>query len=345
MSEFANPAEKLHPLPLVDTRGRVPRDLRISVTDRCNFRCGYCMPRAIYGSDFEFLPRADILSFEEITRVARVFVGLGVQKLRLTGGEPLLRAQLPKLVAMLSALNVELTLTTNGSLLGKQAAALSAAGLGRITVSLDALDQATFSRMADVNLQVDSVLEGIAAARAAGLTVKVNCVVRRGVNEHAIPELAQHFRGTGIPVRFIEFMDVGITNGWNLAQVVTGKEILAAIEARFPLEAVDPNYVGEVASRYRYRDGQGEVGVITSVTRPFCNTCSRARLSADGHLYTCLFASSGFDVRQLLRAGASDPQLNDAFAQVWRARQDAYSEQRTERTRGLRRIEMSYIGG
>jgi cyclic pyranopterin phosphate synthase len=303
------------------------------------------MPREVYGSDFQFLPRSEVLSFEEITRLARIFVGLGVQKLRLTGGEPLLRAQLPSLISMLSELRVELALTTNGSLLEKQAAALKAAGLKRVTVSLDALDQATFSRMADVELPVSSVLNGIAEALRVGLGVKINCVVRRGINEHAVVDLARHFRNSSTVVRFIEFMDVGITNGWNLQQVVSAREIVAAIDAEFPLEPLDPNYAGEVASRYRYRDNSGEIGIITSVTQPFCATCSRARLSAEGQLYTCLFAASGFNLRQQLRNGDTDAQLTEAISEVWRARRDAYSEQRSARTHSLRRIEMSYIGG
>lgn len=332
-------------LPLLDTRGRAPRDLRISVTDRCNFRCGYCMPREVYGPDFKFLPRSGILSFEEIQRLAALFVQLGVTKLRLTGGEPLLRSDLPVLVGMLRPLGAELALTTNGSLLEKHAPALAAAGLGRVTVSLDALDEATFRRMSDTELSVDAVLRGIERARALGLGVKVNCVVRRGVNEHAILELARNFRGTGCPVRFIEFMDVGITNGWNLQQVVTAREIIERLRGEFALEPVAGQRSSEVAERYRYADGAGEVGVIASVTRPFCAHCTRLRLSADGHLYTCLFASTGLDLRTALRDGSSDESLRERVESAWRARRDAYSEQRSERTRGLPRVEMSYIGG
>jgi cyclic pyranopterin phosphate synthase len=305
------------------------------------------MPKEIFGRDYEFLERRELLTFEEIARLARIFRAHGVQKVRLTGGEPLLRRDLDRLVAMLAAIpGLDLTLTTNGSLLARQAQALRAAGLTRVTVSLDSLDNAVFAAMNDVDFPVERVLEGIAAAAAAGLApVKVNMVVKRGVNEESVLPMARAFRGTGHILRFIEYMDVGTTNGWRLSDVVPAGEIIARIHAEMPLEPAEPNYRGEVATRWRYRDGGGEIGVIASVTRPFCGDCTRARLSAEGRLYTCLFATRGRDLRALLRGGASDAEIADAIAAVWRARDDRYSEIRSAETVGLRRIEMSYIGG
>jgi cyclic pyranopterin phosphate synthase len=329
----------------LDTFGRPLRDLRISVTDRCNFRCVYCMPKEIYGRDHRFLERRELLSFEEIARVARVFVSLGVRKLRLTGGEPLVRRDVERLVEQLAALDVDLTLTTNGSLLPQKVEALAAAGLRRITVSLDALDDAVFRALNDVDFPVDRVLEGIDAAAAAGLPVKVNAVVKRGVNDDQIVPLAAFFRERGHTLRFIEYMDVGSTNGWRLDDVVPAKEIVAQLDAAFGVEPVDPSYRGEVAQRWRYRDGRGEVGVIASVTQPFCGDCTRARLSAEGKLFTCLFAVRGHDLRALIRGGASDEELESALRKVWSGRSDRYSELRSEATAGLRKIEMSYIGG
>jgi len=332
--------------PVVDTRGRRLHDLRISVTDRCNFRCVYCMPKDVFGRDYPFLPQDALLSFEEIARIARTFAGLGVEKIRLTGGEPLLRRHVERLVAMLAGLPVDLTLTTNGALLARKAKALADAGLKRVTVSLDALDDATFRAMGDTDTPVAQVLDGIEAASRAGLApVKVNAVVRRGMNEHAILDLARHFRGTGHIVRFIEYMDVGATNGWRMDDVVPAAEIVERIGREFPLEPVDPNYAGEVAERWRYRDGAGEIGVIASVTQAFCRDCTRLRLSTDGKLYTCLFATEGHDLRALLRGGADDATIARAAAAVWRGRTDRYSELRTAATPRERRIEMSYIGG
>ncbi|MDH4176910.1 MAG: GTP 3',8-cyclase MoaA [Thermoleophilia bacterium] len=331
---------------VVDTLGRPVRDLRISVTDRCNFRCTYCMPKSVFGRDHAFLPRRELLSFEEITRVARTFAGLGVRKLRLTGGEPLLRAEIEILIEMLAAIpGIELTLTTNGALLPRKARALRDAGLDRVTVSLDSLDDDTFRAMNDVDFPVGRVLEGIDAADEAGLPVKVNAVVKRGVNDDGVVELARRFRGTGHAVRFIEFMDVGATNGWRLDDVVPAGEIVRAIDEAFPLEPVEASYRGEVARRWRYRDGTGEIGVIASVTQPFCGDCTRARISADGRLYTCLFAVRGTDLRALLRSGAGDEELTSAIGGVWAARTDRYSERRTEATAALPKVEMSYIGG
>jgi cyclic pyranopterin phosphate synthase len=324
------------------------RDLRVSVTDRCNFRCVYCMPRELFGPDHAFLPRAQILDFEEIARVVRAAVPLGVHKLRLTGGEPLVRRNVAELVRMLAAIDGvdDLTLTTNGSLLATKAGALAEAGLSRVTVSLDALDDETFMRMNDARVPVSRVLDGIAAAERAGLTpIKVNAVIRRGLNEHAVLDLAQQFRGTGQIVRFIEYMDVGATNGWRLDDVVPAREILERIDARWPLEPMDADYRGEVAQRYRYRDGAGEVGVISSVSQPFCGDCTRARLSADGRIYTCLFASSGHDVRAVLRSGQTDADLMAFLADVWQGRSDRYSELRTLETAAQPKVEMSYIGG
>jgi len=330
-----------------DTFGRPLHDLRISVTDRCNFRCVYCMPKEIYGKGYRFLPREQLLTFEELGRLVRIFASLGVRKIRLTGGEPLMRRGLEELIADLSTIpDLDLTLTTNGSLLATQAAALRTAGLKRVTVSLDSLDDAVFKCMNDVDFPVSRVLEGIAAAKAAGLApVKVNMVVRRGLNEDSIVPMARYFREQGDILRFIEYMDVGHTNGWKLDDVVPAREIVRRIDAELPLEPADPNYRGEVAERWRYRDGSGEIGVIASVTQPFCADCTRARLSAEGGLYTCLFATAGHDLRALLRGGASDEALRDAIDAVWHARADRYSELRTAETAGLHKIEMSFIGG
>ncbi len=329
-----------------DTFGRPLRDLRISVTDRCNFRCVYCMPKEVFGRGYRFMDRRELLTFEELERLARAFVALGVEKVRITGGEPLLRRDVERLVERLAAIGgLDLTMTTNGALLPQKARALADAGLSRVTVSLDSLDDAVFRAMNDVDFPVARVLEGIEAAAAAGLPVKVNAVVKRGVNEDAVVALARHFRGTGHVVRFIEFMDVGATNGWRLDDVVPAAEIVAAIDAEFPLEPVEPAYRGEVARRWRYRDGAGEIGVVASVTQPFCGDCTRARISAEGRLYTCLFAVKGHDLRALVRSGASDEELVAAIERVWRVRADRYSELRSERTAGLPRVEMSYIGG
>jgi GTP 3',8-cyclase len=332
---------------LTDTLGRPVRDLRISVTDRCNFRCVYCMPKEIYGRGYEFLERRELLTFEEIARLARAFASVGVEKIRLTGGEPLLRREIERLVEMLAEIpGLDLTLTTNGSLLPQKAESLAAAGLQRVTVSLDSLDDETFRNMNDVDFPVERVLAGIDAAATAGLApVKINAVVKRGVNEHSVLPMARYFRGTGQIVRFIEYMDVGHTNGWRLDDVVPAAEIVAAIDAELPLEPVAPRYPGEVAQRFRYRDGSGEIGVIASVTQPFCGNCTRARLSAEGRLYTCLFATTGHDLRALVRSGADEKELSDAIAAVWRVRTDRYSELRSAETAGLQKVEMSYIGG
>lgn len=330
-----------------DKLARPVRDLRISITDRCNFRCVYCMPKTVFGRDYPFLPRADLLSFEEITRIARLFAAHGVRKIRLTGGEPLLRHGVVRLIEQLAAIpHLEITLTTNGSLLEQKAAALKAAGLQRVTVSLDALDDAVFKRMNDADYPVAKVLAGIEAAAAAGLRpVKVNCVVKRGSNDDQIVPLARHFRGTGHILRFIEYMDVGSSNGWKLDEVVPSAEVLRRIGEEFPLEPIDPNYPGEVAERWRYQDGAGEIGVISSVTQAFCDSCTRIRLSTEGKLYTCLFASEGHDLRELLRSGADDAALAAAIAAIWQRRDDRYSQLRMAATPGLKKIEMSYIGG
>jgi cyclic pyranopterin phosphate synthase len=332
---------------LVDRLGRPIRDLRVSVTDRCNFRCVYCMPKEVFGREYLFLPRAELLTFEEIERLTQLFAALGVEKIRITGGEPLVRRDVETLVAMLARIpSVDLTLTTNGALLAQKAQALKDAGLDRITVSLDSLDDATFRAMNDVDFPVARVLAGIDAARAAGLDpVKVNVVVKRGVNDDGVVAMARAFRGTGVVVRFIEYMDVGHTNGWRLDEVVPAAEVVAAIDAEYPLEPVEPGYRGEVASRLRYRDGGGEIGVISSVTQPFCSDCTRARLSADGKLHTCLFAVRGHDLRALLRGGASDEELTASLRGIWGARTDRYSELRSAETAGLAKVEMSYIGG
>jgi len=335
--------------PLQDRLERPVRDLRISVTDRCNFRCPYCMPAELFGDHYRFLPRKELLTFEEIERVAQVCAQLGVSKVRLTGGEPLVRAELEKLVVGLAGIaGVEdLALTTNGALLAQHAAPLRAAGLNRITVSLDSLSPATFRRMSGRDAEPQEVLDGIAAAEAAGFeSIKINCVVQRGVNETDAIELARHFKGTGHIVRFIEFMDVGTLNGWNLEQVVPAHEIMELIGASMPIESVPAAYHGEVARRFRYRDGGGEIGVIASVTQPFCGSCTRARLTTDGKLVTCLFASGGFDLRELLRGDATDEELLTAVRSVWSARTDRYSEERTAATpREAGRIEMFQLGG
>ena len=330
---------------LVDTRARSMHDLRISVTDRCNFRCVYCMPREMFGADHPFLPYSAILSFEEITRLARIFVDFGVQKIRLTGGEPLVRRELHRLVAMLAELPAEITLTTNGSLLAKHVHALKSAGLHRVTVSLDSLDDATFRAMNDADFPVAKVIEAIEAAAAEGLPVKINTVVKRGVNDRDIVRMAERWRGPGHIVRFIEYMDVGSTNGWRMDDVVPSAEVVKHISARWPLEPIGANYSGEVAERWRYADGAGEIGVISSVTQAFCSSCTRKRLSTEGSLFTCLFAESGHDLKTLLRSGATDEQLRNEIAAVWQRRADRYSEIRTAETAKQRKVEMSYIGG
>jgi len=332
--------------PLADTLGRPLRDLRISVTDRCNFRCVYCMPREVFDAEHKFLPHSAILTFEEIARLARVLVGMGVKKIRLTGGEPLVRRDLHRLIEQLAWLDVDLTLTTNGSLLAKQARRLADAGLKRVTVSLDSLDDAVFRAMNDADFPVAKVLEGIDAATAAGLApVKINMVVKRGTNDQEIVPMARHFRGSGHIVRFIEYMDVGSTNGWRLDEVVPSAEVVKRIGEHFALAQADANYSGEVAERWRYADGAGEIGVIASVTQAFCRDCNRMRLSTEGALYTCLFAQSGHDLKALLRGGAGDDQIRNEIAAVWRARGDRYSEIRTAETANLPKVEMSYIGG
>ncbi len=337
MSAHASPA---------DTLGRPLRDLRISVTDRCNFRCVYCMPKEVFGHDYRFLDRKELLSFEEIERVVRVFKEHGVAKIRITGGEPLLRRELERLIAALASIGgLELTLTTNASLLAKKAQILADAGLHRVTVSLDSLDNDTFRAMNDVDFSVERVLEGIEAATAAGLPVKVNAVIKRGLNEAAVLEMARYFKGTPHVLRFIEYMDVGATNGWRLDDVVPAAEIVRTIDEVFPIEPLDRSYRGEVAQRWRYRDGSGELGLITSVTQPFCGDCTRARISAEGKLYTCLFGVRGHDLRALVRSGSTDEELSAAVAIIWSKRTDRYSERRSESTAGLPKVEMSYIGG
>jgi len=333
---------------LEDRSGRALRDLRVSVTDRCNFRCRYCMPREVFGPDFAFLPRDQLLTFEEIARVVRVAAGLGVRKVRLTGGEPLLRRDLRDLVALLAGIEGidDLAMTTNGSLLATHAVSLRAGGLRRVTVSLDSLDDATFRAVSDVKLPLAQVLEGIAAADAAGFTgIKLNAVVKRGVNDDGIVDLARFGHDHGYTVRFIEYMDVGASNGWRLDDVVPADEIVARIAAELPLEPLEPQYSGEVARRFRFRDGAGELGVIPSVTQPFCGTCTRARLSAVGEVYTCLFATRGRDLRGALRGGADDAEIAALLSGTWRARDDRYSQLRTSATPGAPRVEMSYIGG
>lgn len=330
-----------------DRLGRPLRDLRISITDRCNFRCVYCMPKEIFGSDYQFLERSALLSFEEIARLARLFTQHGIEKIRLTGGEPLVRRGVERLIALLAEIpGLDLTLTTNGSLLVKKAAALHAAGLKRITVSLDSLDDAIFKQMNDVDFPVAKVLDGIDAAAAAGFApIKINMVVKRGLNEDSILPMARFFRERGHILRFIEYMDVGATNGWRMDDVVSAREIVALISKEMPLVPADPNYTGEVAERWRYKDGPGEIGVIASVTQAFCRDCTRARISTEGQLYTCLFATAGHDLRALLRGGASDEAIHAAIGKVWTQREDRYSEIRGEQTYPLKKIEMSYIGG
>lgn len=333
----------------LDTLGRPLHDLRISVTDRCNFRCQYCMPADMFGADYPFLPSEQLLSFDEITHLARLFVKLGVNKLRITGGEPLLRKDLPQLIKQLREIEgvTDIAMTTNGSLLKKFAKELKAAGLERVTVSLDSLDNERFAKMNGVGVKVETVLEGMEAAEKAGLGVKVNMVVQKGVNDQDILPMAKFFKGTGRILRFIEFMDVGNSNGWQLDQVVPSAEIVRRIHEEMPLEPIDPNYYGEVAKRYRYQGTDEEIGFISSVTQAFCSTCTRSRLSAEGKLYTCLFASDGFDLRKPLRQGATDEELLRMIEQVWENRGDRYSEVRLNNTEGLKRkkIEMSHIGG
>jgi cyclic pyranopterin phosphate synthase len=329
-----------------DIFDRALRDLRISVTDRCNFRCTYCMPKEVFGPGYEFLPRDQLLTFEEIVSVVHHFVARGVNKVRITGGEPLLRKGIEDLIAMIAEVDgvEDLTLTTNASLLGRKAEALAEAGLNRVTVSLDAMDDPTFQEMNDVGFPVSTVLEAIEGASAVGLgPIKVNAVIKRGVNEHSVVDMARYFRGTGHIVRFIEFMDVGNTNGWRLDDVVPAEEMVAAVDGEFPLEAIAPNYPGEVANRFRYSDGAGEIGIIASVTQPFCGSCTRARVSAEGSLYTCLFASTGISLRDVIRKGGDIGQTID---DVWAKRDDRYSEIRSSNTSRISvPVEMSYIGG
>lgn len=339
-----------------DKRGRTLRDLRISVTDRCNFRCTYCMPKEVFDKNYPYLAHQELLSFEEITRLTKIFASLGVEKIRLTGGEPLLRKNLEALIEMLATIRtpenktLDLTLTTNGSVLRKKASALKAAGLKRLTVSLDGLDDSIFKKMNDVDFPVADVLDGIAAAQEVGFeNIKVNMVVKKGTNDHEIVAMAKHFKGSGVILRFIEFMDVGSSNGWNMEQVLPSKEVIARINEVFPLEPIEANYSGEVAQRWRYVDGSGEIGVISSVTQTFCHECTRARISTDGQMYLCLFANEGFDFKTLLRSGKSDLEIANAVMNTWAARDDHYSEIRGSQTASLsssnRKVEMSYIGG
>lgn len=340
---------------LADRLARPLHDLRISVTDRCNFRCVYCMPKAVFNNDYQYLPHTALLSFEEITRIARIFIAHGVEKIRLTGGEPLLRKNLERLIGMLAELKtasgkpLDLTLTTNASLLARKAQSLRDAGLQRVTVSLDALDNATFQRMNDVDFTVDDVLKGIDVAHQVGLgPIKINMVVKGGMNDQEILPMARYFKDTPYILRFIEYMDVGASNGWKMDEVIPSSEVVRRIGAELPLAPVAANYSGETASRWRYADGGGEIGLISSVTQAFCSDCSRARLSTEGKVYTCLFASSGYDLRALLREGRNDAEISTALAHLWRARGDRYSELRTSDTDGLARgarVEMSYIGG
>ena len=337
---------------LLDGRGRRLHDLRISVTDRCNFRCTYCMPKQVFDKGYQFLPHAEVLSFEEIARLATLFAAHGVEKIRLTGGEPLLRKNIETLIEMLAqvrtpaGLPLDLTLTTNASLLQKKARSLKAAGLHRLTVSLDSLDDAMFRAMNDVDFPVAKVLDGIAAAEDAGFgPVKINMVVKKGVNDAGIVDMARHFKGSGHIVRFIEFMDVGSSNGWRMDDVVPSADVVRRISAEMPLVEIEPNYSGEVAERWRYADGSGEIGVISSVTQAFCSTCTRARLSVEGKLYTCLFAQAGHDLRALLRLGRTDAEVAAAVGLIWNRRVDRYSEIRTDATAREKKIEMSYIGG
>jgi cyclic pyranopterin phosphate synthase len=332
--------------PLLDRLGRPLETLRVSITDRCNFRCVYCMPKEVFGRDHVFLDRRELLSYEEIARVVGVFASLGVKTVRITGGEPLVRRDVERLVEMLARIDgLELALTTNGALLPQKAQALADAGLTRVTVSLDSVDDAQFRALNDVDFPVERVLEGIDAAAAAGLPVKVNAVVKRGANDDSVVALAERFRGTGHVLRFIEYMDVGHTNGWKLDDVVTADEIVQRIDAAWPLEPLDLTSPDSTSNRWRYRDGAGEIGVIASVTKPFCGGCSRARLSAEGRLFTCLFGLRGHDLRTPLRAGATDEELEEALRGVWTKRTDRYSELRTAETASLPKVEMSYIGG
>jgi cyclic pyranopterin phosphate synthase len=359
-----SPSTRLLPSGLLsDTRGRALRDLRISVTDRCNFRCNYCMPKEIFDKDYAYLKHADLLTFEEITQLTRVFVAHGVQKIRLTGGEPLLRKNPEQLVAQLAALRtpegqaLDLTLTTNGSLLARKAQALKDAGLKRVTVSLDGLDDAVFRRMNDVDFPVADVLEGIAAARAAGLgPIKINMVVKRGTNEQEILPMARYFKGSGMVLRFIEYMDVGATNGWRMNEVMPSSEVVQLIQSELPLVQLEPSNIGETAERWGYADAQGrhdqaagEIGVISSVTQAFCGDCNRARLSTEGQLYLCLFAAKGYDLRSLIRGQTTEADLASAISHIWQGRSDNYSEQRSsmafDEGAPVKRIEMSYIGG
>jgi cyclic pyranopterin phosphate synthase len=335
-----------------DTRGRVLRDLRISVTDRCNFRCTYCMPKSVFNKDYVFLPQKELLNFDEITRMAQLFVAHGVEKIRLTGGEPLLRKNIDVLIGMLTAINtldgkpLDIALTTNASLLYKKAQALKDAGLQRVTVSLDSLDEATFRAMNDVDYSVAEVLNGIDTACNVGFTpIKINMVVQKGVNDQDVVAMARHFKGSGHIVRFIEFMDVGSSNGWRMDDVVPSAEIVRMINAEMPIIEAASNYTGEVAERWSYADGSGEIGVISSVTQAFCSTCTRARLSTDGRLYTCLFSQSGHDLRALMRSGKNDQEIASAIGLIWDQRDDQYSEIRTEETARSKKVEMSYIGG
>ncbi|MBK6388833.1 MAG: GTP 3',8-cyclase MoaA [Rhodoferax sp.] len=341
---------------LGDTLGRPLRDLRISVTDRCNFRCSYCMPKEIFDKDYPYLPHGSLLTFEEITRIAKLFVSHGVRKIRLTGGEPLLRKNIEVLIEQLAALRtadghpLDITLTTNGSVLARKAKALKAAGLQRVTVSLDGLDDTVFRSMNDVDFPVAEVLEGISAAQQVGLgPIKVNMVVKRGTNDHEILTMARHFKGTGIVLRFIEYMDVGATNGWRMDEVMPSAEVVKLIHAELPLVQLDPSSPGETAERWGYADGGGEVGVISSVTHAFCHDCNRARLSTEGRLYLCLFASQGYDLRELIRGPTTDEDIASAIGHIWSGRTDRYSELRStlvpDTGTGARRVEMSYIGG
>lgn len=342
--------------PVVDTRGRGLHDIRFSVTDRCNFRCVYCMPKEIFGRDYAFMPREELLSFEEITRLARIAATHGVEKIRLTGGEPLLRKGLPDLIAMLADLKtpagqpLDLAVTTNGSALAHLAQGLKDAGLKRVTVSLDSLDDATFQAMNDINFPVKKILHGLDVAHAVGLgPIKVNMVVKKGQNDQDIVAMARHFKDTPFILRFIEYMDVGASNGWKMDEVIPSAEIMRRIHAELPLQQIAPNYPGETAGRWRYQDGGGEIGLISSVTQAFCHDCNRARLSTEGKIFTCLFAGSGHDFRALLRGNRSDSEISSAVAQIWRARGDRYSELRSANTSDLppaiRKVEMSYIGG
>ncbi len=338
---------------LVDHHGRQLHDLRISVTDRCNFRCTYCMPKEVFDKDYPYLAHGDLLSFEEIVRLAKIYIAHGVEKIRLTGGEPLLRKHIEKLIAMLAELKtlsgkpIDLTLTTNGSLLRKKAQALKEAGLSRITISLDGLNDATFKKMNDVDFPVSDVLDGIAAAQEAGFTnIKVNMVVKKGTNDQEIIPMASYFKNTPIILRFIEFMDVGASNGWNMAEVLSSAEVIKKIHETYPLRNMNPNYSGEVVERWAYADGSGEVGVISSVTHAFCKDCTRVRLSTEGKMYLCLFATKGYDLKELLRQNKSDLEISNAIAHIWHERSDRYSELRGSPEAGNRpKVEMSYIGG